>query len=72
MQSESVWASPHPSPYSAPEFESQKSAFLSLIFFQAVAGRGKLIPLSLIYCSVVPVSQIKALSLPLFALQSSF
>lgn len=37
-------------------------------FFQTVAGRGEFILLSSISCSIAPVSQIKALSLPLFAL----
>lgn len=38
------------------------------LFFQAVAERGELVPLSLISCSALHVSQIKALLLPLFAL----
>lgn len=37
-------------------------------FFQTIVERGELIPLSLISCSIVPVSQIRALSLSLFAL----
>ena len=38
-------------------------------FFQTLARRGELIALSLIACPIVPRSQRKALSLPLFALQ---
>lgn len=72
MQSESAHGFP-PAPFCCFLSVCQRSNWSGLhstahLFFQAVAERGELVPLSLISCSVAHVSQIKALLPPLFAL----
>lgn len=62
---------PPPSSFSPPRQSSNRSRLRSSAraFFQGVAGRGELVPLSLISCCMAPMSQIKFVSSPLFALQ---
>ena len=71
VQSESAWVSPPPVSLLWHENTNGRRLHSSTCpFLQTVAGRGELIPLSLISFPIEPISQIKALSLLLFALQS--
>ena len=69
MYSEPALFDPSPPPFPACQSSNWRRLHSSAHpFFQTLSGRGELIPLSLISCSIEPVSQIKALSSPLFAL----